>query len=1798
MAPARRSRRTRKKPPEIDPAKVEDEPEEEEEPESQADDASAPETTGSKASTASQRRSKRTRKPAPRKAQPSKRKQRRRSNSSDEKQQQQQEEDPEESSSDEEAIAAKVRRRQTKRKKGSDDDDQDEDSVHPPSTAHTHSQSSDDDEDSSDNEPLSLKLKRKRQQMEQQKKKQGRTRRKKDAPSSEGEDQSESEPTKKPLSAAASSATDTADEKTDAADDDAEEQPVETVKSKRTRKPRAPRRSANSSARSSGDEGDADEPPPRKRRQRRRTVKEDKKPSEKGSAPPSATEDNDDTSDNDDEGKKKQELAEKNPTEEADNSKEGGEPGDDGDGNDNDEGPEETTASPDETEAAENDEATSMDVEPESSKVEDKEESEKDTESTPEVSAETENVDETPKDKLPPTAQKESSGKEEEKEPERPRTQTEEAMNEESTQHDKEDKPAEEEVPEKSQEGAQKADTEAGDVSVDHADADIDEDEKQTPKDSTESPVSENPENDNKETDEAPVTKEADDEPTDVVQVSKVNKSEVAAVSAPSHEVTPANNQGDEESSTVSPETGNAGVDQEEGSTEKQDDSQEKNDHDTPMETEPSKEDNEVPDTEVKDSAPDVSPDIESKESVPPTESVTLEEWTAEQNEAPPPDTTESEPKDKTSDAQGDVESVQEVYQEDTKPADVEVTLGKETEGVEANSRTTEDSGDAEMADTTDEAATAPEADSPESEGIQANRSPSASVPEMSAPASEELSEKPQGKDLTKEVASASTGGNVPQEVSEPARQDSNDAPPSQSSPSKNADEDTSRMQPVEAKESSENAPEAGDATSASNENAEVSTHADAKEGSQDDDDKEKGKPPLDTNLSAPVNEPTQVDAVSPRVVQDEGAAASTKLSNNGPTAMPDSGKEPVSATDVGSKGDSAGVAPNEFEEAKMELDETDGDHEQFHDAHMDLPTPVTTQPTQDGTMDVQKEPDAKGEGKSAPVVAMPSTECDSGNPPSQTRDTLPEPSVHVDLTKNHSLPPAVSSNAPEKTSEDAEAQRSAPPVERQHPSESKETQTASLHTSDDQPDPNGENTNQSMTPENGKQAADAIEVLAQSETKVPSATPAETDATELADEDSGHATPEELVEEPSESENEYPISFNLGYEVIFTPKDNEPTPSLPLGLCKYMERDTGINRVKSLLYAVGSRVHRGRSFERKFAEYWDALSLRLSDSLSRHTSERCDKAIHTFLKTRKLRKIHNQFILSLMKLALRKEKEAVNVKLELDEDVKMTDAEPMLESAGDDPTKSLFVASSGAVYSEVWCDETPDMDLLENERRRQKTAQSSKPAYPSTNIPGALVVDLLMRQLTEKNGIRPSELAVWMMVVAVKEHTTSVLKAAITQKEAIDEGELPERGTCFPRALANASKTPPRKELDGVRSSSARGKTQKKLSTFDVYNGSCLMSAGSAVSLGGCISRESVESCLHASFDNLPATPRDDFAQVQQFLVDQISEESRMRTVPPDRDSSDDHVDPKESAPSTATAMQENAKPEDKISVTEPVAAPVPTSTPAEVPAPAPQAVPTSHHPMLGLAQPPKAHVAPSDVKSPVSTPVPAPAPLPVPTQVPAPVPVPVPAPTNPPPPQKSTATPMTATASVPTAPATAPVQPPASSNSATPGTTTSTNPTSAQPVDHPQHHRGLGRGAKNLAAMLKRSTPAPAPAPTAPTPATAPVAPAQVADAESSAPTPTDAPKAETSQPNTSEEKLDPNTPTESEAAALSAQRRGKGFNLQMLAAMRARATAGPTAAAPSTTSAAPAPTPSPAAPTTSTGKAEEKPNSDSQS
>ena len=70
------------------------------------------------------------------------------------------------------------------------------------------------------------------------------------------------------------------------------------------------------------------------------------------------------------------------------------------------------------------------------------------------------------------------------------------------------------------------------------------------------------------------------------------------------------------------------------------------------------------------------------------------------------------------------------------------------------------------------------------------------------------------------------------------------------------------------------------------------------------------------------------------------------------------------------------------------------------------------------------------------------------------------------------------------------------------------------------------------------------------------------------------------------------------------------------------------LGRLKALIFATGRRIHGVESYHTVFMDYWMALSRRLSENLSREEFGTCQREIRAFLKTKKLRVLHNKLIL------------------------------------------------------------------------------------------------------------------------------------------------------------------------------------------------------------------------------------------------------------------------------------------------------------------------------------------------------------------------------------------------------------------------------------------------------------------------------------------------------------------------------------------------------------------------------------------
>eukprot|EP00980_Cylindrotheca_fusiformis_P010328 scaffold2299_cov131-Cylindrotheca_fusiformis.AAC.15 len=219
-------------------------------------------------------------------------------------------------------------------------------------------------------------------------------------------------------------------------------------------------------------------------------------------------------------------------------------------------------------------------------------------------------------------------------------------------------------------------------------------------------------------------------------------------------------------------------------------------------------------------------------------------------------------------------------------------------------------------------------------------------------------------------------------------------------------------------------------------------------------------------------------------------------------------------------------------------------------------------------------------------------------------------------------------------------------------------------------------------------------------------------------------------------------------------------------------------------------------------------------------------------------------------------------------------------------PTKSMVgrKAKHVSIYDEAWermrgyVSTVPEVTTSQDVDVKKIHASSS-------SIPGALVIDPLVREMAERSNMRVSENAVWLLIIAAREHTKTVLKNAITCKTDVEQGEVPATFLQYPRVLAglkNASKRDmvPEKQDRPPLADNIQGKFQsrKVVSSIDILASSASMPSGSSASLGGSVSSTALERCLYSSFDSSPFVPGPDFSNVQSYIVKEITSLARER--------------------------------------------------------------------------------------------------------------------------------------------------------------------------------------------------------------------------------------------------------------------------------------------------------------------------------
>jgi hypothetical protein len=154
-----------------------------------------------------------------------------------------------------------------------------------------------------------------------------------------------------------------------------------------------------------------------------------------------------------------------------------------------------------------------------------------------------------------------------------------------------------------------------------------------------------------------------------------------------------------------------------------------------------------------------------------------------------------------------------------------------------------------------------------------------------------------------------------------------------------------------------------------------------------------------------------------------------------------------------------------------------------------------------------------------------------------------------------------------------------------------------------------------------------------------------------------------------------------------------------------------------------------------------------------------------------------------------------------------------------------------------------------------------------STRISGAMIIDPHVRKLAESAGMKVSEHAVWLMVVAVKEFSLALLTKTLCTIKAVDTGRSPPRLT---RSFKGPQSTWISENDNSLKSAVPAGPL-KCITSSDMHVVIANLPT-SARSLSGWVSRSVFERSLNASLNSSLVLGGSAFEDVKKYIISSIS--------------------------------------------------------------------------------------------------------------------------------------------------------------------------------------------------------------------------------------------------------------------------------------------------------------------------------------
>ena len=188
-----------------------------------------------------------------------------------------------------------------------------------------------------------------------------------------------------------------------------------------------------------------------------------------------------------------------------------------------------------------------------------------------------------------------------------------------------------------------------------------------------------------------------------------------------------------------------------------------------------------------------------------------------------------------------------------------------------------------------------------------------------------------------------------------------------------------------------------------------------------------------------------------------------------------------------------------------------------------------------------------------------------------------------------------------------------------------------------------------------------------------------------------------------------------------------------------------------------------------------------------------------------------------------------------------------------------------------------PTMDLRQRPQNKLKTG---------LRIPGALSIDPKIRHTAAKEGLTPSDNAIWLLVIAAREYAATILKSCTEVKRSAITGKHTRVPLPRPHTLsykpkpgeASRKANPTPKAIQVPRTSGPSGPLH--ITAFDIHNLITQLPMGAPGSLAGTVSRQSFETTLLHSVDTGSSLDvGEEFDSLRRFIASRINVRTEQAT-------------------------------------------------------------------------------------------------------------------------------------------------------------------------------------------------------------------------------------------------------------------------------------------------------------------------------